>query len=313
MSTELSTRIESRIDKAVSASTRLTTTGAMAFCSVDQIMEFAKVMAIAGVAVPRHLRENVGACLGVAIQASEWQMSPFAVAAKTYVVNDRLAFEAQLVAAVILRRAPIVGRIAYNFTGDGGKRRCKTSATLQDGGGVVEYESPEFDKITTKNSPLWKADPDQQLGYFSVRAMCRRHFPDVILGIYTPEEAGQIIDIASEPVAARKPIFATPAPEPEKLPDAAPAPKPIPTTEEPAAEPPPEMSDDDVRLALVELCEESEVADGDLIAYCRRAKIMAKNQTQLLDLSMAKLRGIVENWKTIAAAIRAAKEEEAAP
>lgn len=195
--TQLS-RIESRIDKSVTKDTGLTTTGAMNFSSVEQIMEFAKVMAIAGVAVPKHLRENPGACLAVAIQASEWQMSPFAVASKTYVVNDRLGFEAQLVAAVILKRAPIKGRIKYAFTGDGAKRRCTASAVLQEDGSTVEYQSPEIATIPTKNSPLWKGDPDQQLGYYSVRAMCRRHFPDVILGIYTPEELAEATDIEAQ-------------------------------------------------------------------------------------------------------------------
>ncbi len=194
---QLATKIESRIDKSVSANTGLTQTGAMAFASVEQIMEFAKVMAIAGVAVPKHLRENVGACLAVAIQASEWQMSPFAVASKTYVVNDRIAFEAQLVNAVILKRAPIKGRFKISYSGDGQGRRCKVSATLTDGD-EVDYESPTLATIPVKNSPLWKGDPDQQLFYYSSRAMCRRHFPDVLLGIYTPDEMADAIDVDAQ-------------------------------------------------------------------------------------------------------------------
>ena len=185
MSTE--NQIERRIDKTTTGQTGLTPTGAMAFNSMNQIMEFAKVMAIASIAIPKHLRDNPGACLGVAIQASEWQMSPFAVANKTYCVNDRLGYEAQLVNAVILRRAPIVGRMKIEYSGEGDARKCKVSAKCSDGDSV-EYESPAFGKITTKNSPLWKADPDQQLFYYSSRAMCRRHFPDVLLGVYTVDE-----------------------------------------------------------------------------------------------------------------------------
>lgn len=193
----LATRIEGRIDKTVSANTGITQTGAMAFSSVEQIMEFAKVMAIAGVAVPKHLRENVGACLAIAIQASEWQMSPFAVASKTYLVNDRLGFEAQLINAVILKRAPITGRFGISYSGEGASRKCKVTARLSEGG-EVEYESPAFSVIPVKNSPLWKGDPDQQLFYYSSRAMCRRHFPDVILGVYTPEELSESIDIQAQ-------------------------------------------------------------------------------------------------------------------
>ena len=206
MSTENKTEnktelIERRIDKVETAKTGFTPTGAIAFNSMNQIMEFAKVMAVAGIAIPKHLRESPGACMAVAIQASEWQMTPFAVANKSYVVNDRIAYEAQLVNAVILRRAPIVGRMKITYSGQNGTRRCKVVARLNDGD-EVEYESPEFDKITPKNSPLWKADPDQQLFYYSSRAMCRRHFPDVLLGIYTVDE---LEDSRSErPVTGRE-------------------------------------------------------------------------------------------------------------
>ncbi len=189
MSTELSEKIASRIDKDVASETSLARSGGMDFRNVEQIMNFAKLMAVSQVAIPKHLRDNPGACLAVAIQAGEWKMSPFAVANKSYVVNDRLAYEAQLVNAVILRRAPIIGRFKISYSGEGIKRRCKVEARLYDGSGeTVEYESPEIDKIPVKNSPLWQSDPDQQLFYYSSRAMCRRHFPDVILGIYTADE-----------------------------------------------------------------------------------------------------------------------------
>jgi hypothetical protein len=47
-----------------------------------------------------------------------------------------------------------------------------------------------------KNSPLWKGDVDQQLFYYSVRAFARRHFPDVMMGIYTVDE---LIDAGAIP------------------------------------------------------------------------------------------------------------------
>jgi hypothetical protein len=60
-------------------------------------------------------------------------------------------------------------------------------ATLQNGD-VVDYTSPPRGRITPQNSPLWKTDPDQQQFYYSARALCRRHFPDVLLGIYARDE-----------------------------------------------------------------------------------------------------------------------------
>ncbi len=222
--TTLATRIENRIDKAETHQITLNESGALAFSSAAQIMEFAKIMSLAAVAIPKHLRENPGACLAVAIQASEWGMSPFAVANKSYSVNDRLAYEAQLVNAVILKRAPIKGRFKIFYTGDGQQRKCKVSATLEDGE-TVEYESPAIEKIKVKNSPLWQSDPDQQLFYFSSRSMCRRHFPDVLLGVYTPDELEepQIRQTTGREVTARAvPLdpFQPALPEPEPVDEA---------------------------------------------------------------------------------------------
>lgn len=158
--------------------------------SLGEVVAFAQVMSRADLALPRHLRGNDGACMAVAMQAMRWEMDPFAVANKSYSVNDRLAYEAQLVAAVVHTRAPIARRPDYEFTGQGPTRRCIVSCDMLDGSTKV-YESPEFGQITTKNSPLWKSDPDQQLGYFAIRSWARRHAPEVILGVYTPDEVAE--------------------------------------------------------------------------------------------------------------------------
>jgi hypothetical protein len=215
--TTTETRIAERINTGTVQTIGTSSNGGLAFNDASQMMEFAKMMAVAQVAVPKHLRNSPGACLAVCIQASEWQMSPFAVANKSYSVNDRLAYEAQLINAVILKRAPIRGRFKIDYSGDGVKRKCKVSATLTDGE-VVEYESPEIGSITVKNSPLWKSDPDQQLFYFSSRSMCRRHFPDVMLGVYTPDDIMEIEPRDVTPKAEASKLFRPKTPTVEDCP-----------------------------------------------------------------------------------------------
>src|SRR5260370_9614045 len=70
-----------------------TSRGGMRFENMVQVMEFARMMALADIGVPKHLRGNPGACLRVALQADEWGFSPFAVADKSYCVSDRIAYE----------------------------------------------------------------------------------------------------------------------------------------------------------------------------------------------------------------------------
>lgn len=165
-------------------------TGAGAQLGVQTLADmvtFAQVMAQGKFALPKHLRGEPSVCLAVTMQALRWEMDPWAVASKTYYVNDRLAYEAQLVAAVVNTRAPIAKSPQYEYSGDGPTRRCKISVLMSDGSTQV-YETPLFRDIPIKNSPLWKADPDQQLGYYAIRSWARRHTPEVIMGVYTPEE-----------------------------------------------------------------------------------------------------------------------------
>lgn len=155
--------------------------------TMAEVVQFAKVMCTADIALPRHLRGNAGACMAVAMQAMEWNLSPFAVASKSYAVNGAIAYEAQLIAAVVNTRSGIKGRLKYKFEGEGHALKCTVSGILDDEECV--YTSPAIGSITTKNSPLWKSDPQQQLGYFSARSWARRHCPEVILGVYDRDEA----------------------------------------------------------------------------------------------------------------------------
>ena len=159
-----------------------------------EVIAVAQMMAQASHAVPKHLRGNPGACMAVVLRASNWDMDPFAVATKTYMVNDILAYESQLVSAVVNMRAPVKGRPKIVYEGDGPELRCTFSYTMLDGD-VLEYRSPKVKDIKVKNSPLWVGDPEQQLFYFAARAWARRWVPEVLMGVYTPDE---VIDQVSE-------------------------------------------------------------------------------------------------------------------
>lgn len=162
--------------------------------NLGDIVRFAEVMSKADIAIPKHLRMNPGACLAVCMQAFKWEMDPFSVAQKSYKVGDQMAYEAQLIAAVINTRAGLKRRPAIDYEGDGPDRVCIVTFDADDGSQHV-YRSPRFAAITTKNSPLWKSDPDQQLGYYSIRAGARRHFPEVILGVYDRDEIAEARDV----------------------------------------------------------------------------------------------------------------------
>lgn len=169
--------------------------------TMQECLDFATIMSKSDFAIPPKFRGNPGACLAVTIQACRWEADPFGVIQKAYITkakdgSERLAYEAQLVAAVVNTRAPIIGRIRLVYSGQGATRKVQVIGTFQDDPEPRELTTPEVGKITVKNSPLWVSDPDQQLAYYGQRAWGRRWCPEVLLGIYTPDElqADELVD-----------------------------------------------------------------------------------------------------------------------
>lgn len=155
--------------------------------SLGDVVRFAELMCQSKAGIPSYLHGNAPDCMAVTMQALQWEFNPFSVAQKSYKIKDVIAYEAQLIAAVINTRADLKRRPQIEYRGEGAKRQCIVTFEFKDGS-VQVYESPESEKISPKNSPLWKTDPDQQLAYYSLRAGARRYCPEVILGAYDRDE-----------------------------------------------------------------------------------------------------------------------------
>lgn len=158
-------------------------------------------------AVPGHLRGKEGNCLAVLMQSARWGLDPFAVASKTYFINDQIAFEAQLVNAVVISSKILEGRLSIQYTGEGNSLRCTVSGKIK-GDPERKVKSQAIARIKVRNSPLWVTDPEQQLGYYTTRAWARLHAPDVLMGVYTPDELqdgaeAKRIMARGEPVSGR--------------------------------------------------------------------------------------------------------------
>jgi len=143
------------------------------------------------------------------MQALEWGMPIMSVINKSYVVNnrgtDRIAYESQLIHAVIEKNAPLKNRLRYEILGAGDERRCRVWATFKGEDKPHEYISETLanlrgargknDAGQIKGSPLWETLPEVQMFYSASRQWARLFCPDVILGAYTPEDT-----YSSEPI-----------------------------------------------------------------------------------------------------------------
>ena len=194
--------------------------------SMDSMMRLADIMAKGRATIPEHLRGSPADCAAVIMQAIQWRMNPFAVAQKTHLVNGALGYEAQLVNAVIQSSGVTRDRFNYEWYGPwekiiGKTRVCNAPAKGKPGENgykkEYQYRVPDYDlkdedglgvriwatlrgeaeprvlelllvQASVRNSPLWATDPKQQLAYLAVKRWTRLYSPDVILGVYTPDE-----------------------------------------------------------------------------------------------------------------------------
>ncbi|CAM6929114.1 RecT family protein [Escherichia coli] len=164
---------------------------------MNQLVRFAELMSQSKATVPKHLEGKPADCLAVTMQAAQWGMNPFAVAQKTHVVNGTLGYEAQLVNAVVSSSSLLATRLNYHWSGDWSNVNGKTdkSPNLTVTVSAVLKGEAEPRELTismaqagVRNSPLWEQDPRQQLAYLCTKRWARLHAPDVLLGVYTPDE-----------------------------------------------------------------------------------------------------------------------------
>jgi hypothetical protein len=155
---------------------------------LQALVTFAEMMAKSAITVPDHLKGKPSDCLAITMQALRWNMDPFAVAQKTHVVSGRLGYEAQLVNAVVGQSNAIRGAFRYEYRGEGQALECRVGAVLRGEEDITWGEWLKNSDVTTRNSPLWKVNPKQQLGYLQVKNWARLYCPGAILGVYSVDE-----------------------------------------------------------------------------------------------------------------------------
>ena len=147
-------------------------------------MEMANMMAKTGF-LPKEI-QNPGGALFVMEQSMRWNMSPFAVAMETSFIQGKPMFSGKIVGAAVHGSGVLSGRLSYEYAGSGDDRTVTVSGTLR---GETE---PRTVVVRVKDAKtankVWATQTDQQLSYHGNRVWARRHAPEVMLGVYSPEE-----------------------------------------------------------------------------------------------------------------------------
>lgn len=186
---------------------------------LTEMVQVAQLMAKARVALPAHLHNSPGECLAIVMQSRDWNMNPFAVGQKTSIINGRLMYEGQLVQAAVNNARILAERFDYKFEGAGEQLTCTATARIK-GDKEVKSVTIGMPKATeARNSPLWKSNPEQQLTYKATRVWVRRYAPEIMLGVYTPEDdwAEREPMVVDEPSAINNRVAQLGVTAPEKI------------------------------------------------------------------------------------------------
>jgi hypothetical protein len=155
-----------------------------------QAWRVACLMAECRTNVPAFLHGSPADCMAVVLQAHRWNMDPFAVAQKTYLVKGggMLAYESQLVNAVVANSGAVTGPFRYEWDGTGEAMICRAGAVLRGDSEITWTNWMAKCQFSPQNSPLWKTNPAQQMAYAQCRNWARLYAPGAILGVYAVDE-----------------------------------------------------------------------------------------------------------------------------
>jgi hypothetical protein len=216
--------------------------------SFNSVMKFSEMMAKGQSTLPKHLQGNPSDCAAVIMQSMQWGMNPYAVAQKTHLVSGVLGYEAQLINAVITSLAPTTERLKFEWYGNwegiiGQFKEVASKTKKDDYGNFKKFKVPNWNdadekglgvkvwatikgeseprtldllltQARTRNSTMWVDDPKQQLAYLAIKKWSRLHCPDVIMGVYTPDELEEQDPIVVNPDETPQPVAAKPEEKP---------------------------------------------------------------------------------------------------
>ena len=170
----------------MNAITKVETSGAALMPgNLREAMDLATMMAKSKL-VPAALQSSPADCLLVIEQAARWGMSPFAVAQEVSVIQGKMMFSGKIVAAAIHTSGVLEGRLAYTYNGTAADLSVHVSGLLR---GEAEPRAVDVTLASAKtNNQHWTKSPEQMLAYHAARVWARRHAPEVMLGVYAPEE-----------------------------------------------------------------------------------------------------------------------------
>jgi hypothetical protein len=181
----------------------VTDTGPLAYLldtsRFEHAFRLASAMAAATL-IPDHLRQTrkgepfsdaqvKANCFRIVNQALRWGVDPWSIVDDTYVVGGKLCYQSKVVAALINTKAPLQGRLKKSYSGTEGQ----DDFTITISGTFTDAKEPSEVRMSvgyakTENQ-LWRKNPRLKLWYSGVIQWAREYTPELIVGIFTDDDA----------------------------------------------------------------------------------------------------------------------------
>lgn len=143
--------------------------------------------------VPRDYQGNMGNCLIALEMSNRLNTSPLMVMQNLYVVNGRPAWSSQYIVAMINSSKKYKTELQYHMEGTGDKLSCYAFAEDYNGhkvvGPTITMAMAEKEGWVGKNGSKWKTMPEVMIRYRAASFFGRLNCPDMIMGIYSTDEA----------------------------------------------------------------------------------------------------------------------------
>lgn len=148
--------------------------------------------------IPKDFQKNPSNCLIAIEMSARLNASPMMVMQNLFVVNGRPAWSSQWIVAMINQSRKYKTELQYEFGNapeDGGLS-CFAWAIDREGhkvvGPKITMKMAEAEDWTSKNGSKWKTMPQVMIQYRAASFFGRKNCPDMIMGIYSRDEAEEM-------------------------------------------------------------------------------------------------------------------------
>jgi hypothetical protein len=186
----------------------------------DQSYRVARAIAMSGLApagfAGQNFEETAARCFRLVMMAWTWKMNPWQLADSCYIgPGGKFCVEGKVAIGVIGCHPAVNGHLEFEHSGSGEDRTVTVSATLageskprEITGSVRQWAKEQWSskkKAFVPPNPMWYAagpGQDQKLCYVGAIWWCRRHCPEILLGVSIAEDVEGMVE---PPIEALEP------------------------------------------------------------------------------------------------------------